>query len=203
MRNSLTNSILSGLLVIVLAVIVSFGIFYAYGKSTVVEYAVNTITLNPSKDIQSGQYYSGNDDYASTNTFGGYIRTWAVSPDFTRQVFAKANVEITDGDLIASPITLQSAPTGLAYIVQVQASTDTSVAVALVNAAVSTFKDRTDALNAQSEQKLQFTVSSSSTDIIKHDNSRVLLRVIAPLIGLFAGIFIVVVRETLRRTRRS
>ena len=197
---SLLQVLLRSLWVIVLAIVVVVGIFYFYGKKTVRTFAVNTITIVPSNTIPASTAYSGNEVFLSAGYFGGLIRTWFVSPDFVKDTYAAAGATASDEELSEPPFILQPGQSPLTY--RIEKSTDATNQtndIRIVDASVKVIDTRVASFNQQAEEKLRFEVNDSGTMLVTKDNTKNLLKLVAPLLGLFVGIFIVVVREAYRK----
>jgi hypothetical protein len=197
---SLASVALRNSWIIVVAIVASVGIFAYYGSQNVPKYAVASITVIPDKEIPSISAVSGQDVLNSAGYFSSVVRSWFVTPAFTKDVYAAAGVNLSESALAKSPITMQSLQSPLAYQIQNRIYPGSEVEdTKLVDAAVSQLKQRVTDFNLSAERSLRFSIAAEETIVVTRDASSSLVRMVAPIFGLFLGIFVIIIRETTRR----
>lgn len=196
----LSKVILQNIWIIVVAIAASVGTFAYYSSQNVPQYAIASITVIPDKDIPSISAVSGQDVLNSAGYFSSVVRSWFVTPTFTKDVYASAGVSLSDAALAKAPFTLQPLQSPLAYQIQNRVYPDTKADdIKLVDAAVSQLKQRVTDFNLSAERSLKFSIASEETIVVTRDSSATLVKMVAPIFGLFLGIFVIIIRETTRR----
>ena len=196
----LSKVILQNICIIVVAIAASVGTFAYYSSQNVPQYAIASITVIPDKDIPSISAVSGQDVLNSAGYFSSVVRSWFVTPTFTKDVYASAGVSLSDAALAKAPFTLQPLQSPLAYQIQNRVYPDTKADdIKLVDAAVSQLKQRVTDFNLSAERSLKFSIASEETIVVTRDSSATLVKMVAPIFGLFLGIFVIIIRETTRR----
>ncbi|CAN5134165.1 hypothetical protein BH11PAT4_BH11PAT4_1650 [soil metagenome] len=197
---SLASVVFRNSWIIIVAIVASVGIFAYYGSQNVPKYAIASITIIPDKEIPSISSVSGEEVLNSAGYFSSVVRSWFVAPAFTKDVYASAGVTLSEGALAKSPITMQALQSPLAYQIQNRVYPESEAAdTKLVNAAVSQLKQRVTDFNLSAERSLKFSIVADETIVVTRDASATLVRMVAPIFGLFLGIFVIIIRETTRR----
>ncbi len=196
----LTKVILKNIWIIAVAIVASVGTFAYYSSQNVPQYAIASITIIPDKDIPSISAVSGQDVLNSAGYFSSVVRSWFVTPTFTKDVYTAAGVSLSDAALAKAPFTLQSLQSPLAYQVQNRVYPDSKADdIKLVDAAVYQLKQRVTDFNLSAERSLKFSIAAEETIVVTRDSSATLVKMVAPIFGLFLGIFVIIIRETTRR----
>lgn len=197
---SLAGTIFRNSWIIVLAIVLSVGIFAYYGKQNVPQYAIASFVIIPDKEIPATTAVSGQDVLNSAGYFSSVVRSWFITPTFTQDVYQTAGVSMSEAALAKPPFTLQPLQSPLAYQVQNRVYPDSRADdIKLVDAAVTQIKERVAEFNLTAERSLRFNVVSDETIVVTRDASAALTRMVAPIFGLFLGIFVIIIRETSRR----
>lgn len=198
--NLTLKMIIRSALVIAMAILAVMVLFYYYGKSSTTSTISENIYIYPSSSTPASTTVSGNDVILSSTYFAGLVRSWLVDPQFVIDTYSKLNRVPTSAQLASSPFTVTASQSPLSYSISLRTSPagqDDDFKV--IQAANQVLQSRLADFQLKADSRLRYVIDIDEPIIVTVDNTSQLLRLTAPLLGLFVGLFVVVVTETYRR----